>query len=101
MRYLKTNLLHMVQTGTDMLGNPVVELQVQEVSYKGRFTPWTAAGVELEGREVTQNQRRLLTNAPLAACLAAAGVQVGGEDYKILSVEDLHRWRLVYVGRWR
>ncbi len=101
MQYLPMQLLCSVLTGTDVLGNPVTELQAAPTRYKGRFTPWTAAEVELEGRAVTQNQRRLITNAPLSACRSASGVRVCGENYRILSVEELRRWRLLRVERWR
>ncbi|WP_302159624.1 hypothetical protein [uncultured Ruminococcus sp.] len=101
MQYLPIHLLCSVQTGTDVLGNPVTELQAEAAPYQGRLTPWAAEDVELEGRAVTQNQRRLITNAPLSACRSASGVRVCGENYRILSVEELRRWRLLRVERWR
>lgn len=102
MRYFAITLLQSVQTDTDVLGNPVMSLQPLPTAYRGRFTEWNAEEMQLVGREVTQAQRKILTDAPLEACKAAAAVRAGKEDYSIKTVKDLHgRWRLLYVERWR
>lgn len=103
MRYFAITLLQAVQTGEDMLGNPITALQPLTPNYRGRFTEWSAEEIELVGRDVTQAQRKILTDAPLEACKAAAAVRAGKEDYySIQTVKDLHgRWRLLYVERWR
>lgn len=102
MRYFAVHLLTETQTGTDVLGNPIQSLQVQETTYKGRFTEWTAEDIALSGREVTQTQRKILTDAPLDLCRQAAAVRAGDTDYPIIHVADLHgRWRLLYVKKER
>lgn len=102
MRYFAITLLQSVQTDTDVLGNPVMSLQPFPAAYRGRFTEWTAEEMQLVGRDVTQAQRKILTDAPLEACKNAAAVRAGKEDYQIQTVKDLHgRWRLLYVERWR
>lgn len=102
MRYFSITLLQSVQTDTDVLGNPIQSLQPISTDDRGRWTEWTAEEMQLVGREVTQAQRKILTDAPLEACKNAAAVRAGKEDYQIRTVKDLHgRWRLLYVERWR
>ncbi|MCI7258562.1 MAG: hypothetical protein MR466_03895 [Ruminococcus sp.] len=104
MHYFTVHLLKAIQTGTDILGNPITTLQEPCAActrYTGRFTEWTAEDVKLVGRDVTQTQRKLLTDAPLARCKEADVVRAGSEDYRITSVKDLHgRWRMLYLERW-
>lgn len=102
MRYFPMRLLAEIKADTDILGNPVMELEESDRCYRGRFTVWTADEVRLTGREVTQTQQKIVTDAPLAMCRRAAGVRTVPEDYRILSVSDLNgRWRLLTVERWR
>lgn len=102
MRYISIAFLTQKQTGTDVLGNPVMETETGAKWYRGRFTEWSAEETALEGRDLTKAARRLLTDAPLSVCRTADGVQTdGGENYRILSVKELERWRLLYVERWR
>lgn len=104
MHYFTVHLLKAIQTGTDILGNPITTLKepcAACTEYTGRFTEWTAEDAELVGRDVTQTQRKLLTDAPLARCKEADVVRAGSEDYQITSVKDLHgRWRMLYLERW-
>lgn len=102
MRYFPITLLQSVSTGVDVLGNPIQSLQSLSTDDRGRWTEWTAEEMQLLGRDVTQAQRKLLTDATLETCKAAAAVRAGKEDYQIQTVKDLHgRWRLLYVKRWR
>lgn len=102
MRYFPITLLQSIPTGTDVLGNPITSLQPLPTAYRGRFTEWTAEEMQLVGRDVTQAQRKILTDASLEICKNAAAVRAGKEDYQIQTVKDLHgRWRLLYVERWR
>ena len=102
MRYFPITLLQSVSTGVDVLGNPIQSLQPLSTDNRGRWTEWTAEEMQLLGRDVTQAQRKLLTDAPLEACKIAVAVRAGKEDYQIQTVKDLHgRWRLLYVKRWR
>lgn len=84
MHYFPIHLLKAIQTGTDILGNPITTLQEPCAAcngYTGRFTEWTAA--------------------PLARCKEADVVRAGSEDYRITSIKDLHgRWRMLYLERW-
>ena len=89
MHYFPIHLLKAIQTGTDILGNPITTLQEPCAAcngYTGRFTEWTAEDAELVGRDVTQTQRKLLTDAPLARCKEADVVRAGSEDYRITSM---------------
>ena len=102
MRYISIAFLTQKQTGTDVLGNPVTETETGAKWYRGRFTEWSAEETTLEGRDLTKAARRLLTEASLSVCRTADGVQTdGGENYHILAVKELERWRLLYVERWR
>ncbi|MDO4156262.1 MAG: hypothetical protein Q4D37_05730 [Oscillospiraceae bacterium] len=102
MRYFPIILLQSVFTDVDILGNPISSLQPLSAACLGRWTEWTAEEIQLVGRDVTQAQRKILTDAPLEACKNAAAVRAGKEDYQIRTVKDLHgRWRLLYVERWR
>lgn len=102
MRYFSVRLFQNTGTSTDILGNPVTSPEIFGCRYVGRFTEWTAEEKALEGREVTQTQRKMLTDAPLDDCKRADGVRAGAEDYRVKNVKDLHgRWRLLYLERWR
>lgn len=102
MRYLAVKLLYPSESGTDILGNPVVELSESEAEYRGRFTVWTAEEIALVGRDVTQAQRKLLTDAAITACRKASGIRIGEEDYAVKTVKDLNgRWRMLYIERCR
>ena len=86
MHYFTIHLLKAIQTGTDILGNPITTLKepcAACTEYTGRFTEWTAEDAELVGRDVTQTQRKLLTDAPLARCKEADVVRAGSEDYRL------------------
>lgn len=53
MHYFPIHLLKAIQTGTDILGNPITTLQEPCAAcngYTGRFTEWTAEDAELVGR---------------------------------------------------
>lgn len=102
MRYFDVQMLREVDIGQDMLGNKTSTLEASEKRYRGGFTVWTAEDVQLVGHDVTKTQRKMITDAPLDLCLAAAGVRTGRGDFQIVSVSDLNgRWRLLVVEKWR
>ncbi len=102
MRYFRVQMLRKVNNGQDVLGNPTGTLEASDEHYRGGFTVWTAEDVQILGRDVTKTQQKMITDAPLSVCLAAAGVRTERGDFRILSVSDLNgRWRLLVVEQWR
>lgn len=96
MRFKDIELYKLSKTSEDELGN---EINVPEliIKTKGRFTQWTKDDIELEGREVTTSQRRILTQASLLDCNLAKLVKVDDITYEAIKVIEYGRWRCIYV----
>lgn len=96
MRFKDIELYGLSNTGTDELGNEINEPKLI-LKTKGRFTQWTKDDVELEGREVTTSQRRILTMASLSDCSKTKTVKIDGINYEAVKVVEYGRWRCIYV----
>ena len=96
MRFKDIELYKLSKTSEDELGNEINEPKLI-IKTKGRFTQWTKDDVELEGREVTTSQRRILTMANLSDCSNAKIVKIDGIDYEVIKVVEYGRWRCIYV----
>lgn len=89
-------------TGEDALGNPTFSMSNLKVC-KARFTPWTNEEIQMESREVTQNERKLLLRLSFpdypSAC---SGIIVEGKDYEIMKEIDLSpRFVLLHVKKYK
>lgn len=102
MKWEDCALIGRKQTGEDELGNPL--FSVSDIkTCKARFTPWTNEEIQLEGREVTKNERKLLLRLSLhdypSTC---SGLIVESVDYEITKVIDLSpRFVLLHVKRYK
>lgn len=102
MRWEQCTLIGKIKTGEDLLHNPVYEEKAFE-SCMGRFTPWSNEEVQLEGREVTMNQRKLLLRLPFSCFPDCEKVGIGGVTYEITpkTVDLTSRFTLLYVKAYK
>lgn len=102
MRFVNFDLVTPQKTGKkDKLGNDITKNVVKRVA-KGRFTEWSAADVSLYGRDLTSSARKLLTNqVSKDEAKQASHVAIDGSRYKVESVKDLGRWRLLVIKGYR
>lgn len=85
----------------DALGNPVYD-DVEIGTHPTLITQWTSEEVALLDRDVTQNQRKLLTHAPKEVLNSTSMVEVDGITYtNILLKSDFVRWRLCHVKEYK
>lgn len=97
MRFKPIKLFAMQETGRDELNNPIKE-PVLIGLYKGAITQWSTEEIALLDREITQTQRKLLTDAPKNVLKQAETVEVDEETYTIVDMKsDFIRWRLAHV----
>lgn len=76
----------------DELGNPAQE-QTEIWSGQGRFTPWTLAEIEVNGREVTETEQRYIIPVSYATAKATERFTVNGVTFDITSITDMSpRW---------
>jgi hypothetical protein len=101
MRFYPLFLYANQQIGSDQLNNPIYERVLIRESI-GRFSSWSDKEVALDAREVTVNNRKILTRASKAVISEADKVKINGLYYSIKDVtgDDFDRWRLVIVNRY-
>lgn len=101
MRFQPLYLFANQATGSDILGNPINELVMIGES-EGRFSNWTAEQIALDNREVTMNNRKIITRESKANLLLAEKIQFDGKYHSITSIrgEDTDRWRILVVNRY-
>lgn len=89
------------ETGKDSLRNPIFELVQFGEQYEGRFSPWTSEEIALDTRNVTVNNRKIVTRAKKSDILLADKVKFEGLYHSITDVkgDDYGRWRLIVVER--
>ncbi|TLQ07565.1 hypothetical protein FEZ48_06175 [Marinilactibacillus psychrotolerans] len=89
------------QTGEDALDNPITELVVVGES-EGIFSTWTDKEVALDKRNVTVNNRKILTRAKKLDIAQSSKVLFEGLYHTITEVKgnDYDRWRLIIVNRY-
>lgn len=101
MKWEDCKLIGQKKTGEDALGNVLYE-SVEIQSCKARFTPWTNEEIQLEGREVTRNERKLLLRLPFSDFPECVAVSVNGEKYEITKAVDLSpRFVLLHVKKYK
>lgn len=90
-----------VKVGEDALHNPIFE-DVKIGSFPTTLTQWTTEEIALLDRAVTQNQRKLLTHAPIDVLKRASHVVVDDVKYTNIMVKsDFTRWRLCHVKEYK
>lgn len=92
------------QTGSDSLGNPINEL-VELVEFgesEGRFSAWTAEEIALDNRDITVNNRKIITRASAAVLKTVDKVKFEGKYHSITEIkgDDYTRWRILVVNRY-
>ena len=87
--------------GSDPLGNPINELVVIG-EYEGRFSSWSSEEIALDNRNITMNNRKIITTALKSDLTRANKIQFDGLYHTITEIrgEDYDRWRLVVVNRY-
>ena len=86
---------------TDALGNPINNLEKFWQS-DGRFSNWTAQEIALDNRNVTVNNRKIVTRASKSYLEQADKVKFEGRYYSVKEVKgsDYDRWRVLIVDRY-
>ncbi|MDE5754839.1 MAG: hypothetical protein K2H89_09925 [Oscillospiraceae bacterium] len=102
MRYIEIKLLEEIETGRDMLGNPIKELHEICRAYSARISGISATETALDGRDVTESCPELLTDVPLHLLRKAAGIRIHAQDFRITSIYEKIRgdFSLVQLERW-
>lgn len=99
MIFQKMELCEHLITGQDELNNPLYEL-ASFLKTEGRFSNWSEKEIALDTRNITQNQRKIITSASLADCEKAVSVLFDGKYYTIHERTDVGRWRILVVDHY-
>jgi len=101
MNFKPLNLLKEQETGRDPLGNPITEL-VQFAETEGRFSAWRKEEIALDVRNVTVNNRKIMTPASKELLEQADRVKFEGLYHDITDIigDDTTRWRILVVNRY-
>ena len=101
MRFLPLFFYGNQQTGSDQLNNPIYENVLIGESL-GRFSSWTAKEVALDNRDVTVNNRKIITKAKKETLLQVNQVELDGLYYSVKDIigDDYSRWRILVVNRY-
>ncbi|MGR6115028.1 hypothetical protein ACTHHL_00365 [Aeribacillus composti] len=89
------------EVGRDALGNSIYEL-VQFAESEGRFSSWTSEEIALDVRNVTVNNRKILTRATKEQLQQADKIQFEGLFHSISEIigDETTRWRILVVNRY-
>lgn len=89
-------------TEPDKLGNEVTVGYSLLVESYIRFSPWAKDDVELEGREVTENQQRYLIPVDYTLIYDATHIEIDGHIVEITSLTDnTPRWTVAQIRKWK
>lgn len=92
MRYFSAKLLKKVDTGeVDALNNSIYSLEETKVN-NCRTTEWTAEDVNIYGRDVTANARKVIVKPYGGAIDDVSQIDIQGKVYDVEKVVDLGRW---------
>lgn len=98
MKWEKCILIASKITGQDKLHNDIKEnIEVQTVY--GRFTPFNETDLNMEGRAVTKNSRKVVIRKPLLAVKPCEKVKIGGLPYDIKEKTAAGRFSFFYIER--
>lgn len=101
MRFQPLFLYENKETGKDQLGNSINEL-IQIGESVGRFSSWTSEEISLDRRDVTVNNRKIITRASKVDLLRADKIQFDDKYHSITEIkgDDTSRWRILVVSRY-
>lgn len=100
MMYLRLYPVIKKQNGVDELRNKVYEDEISETFYPCRITNWTRDDIEIFGRDVTKNSRKMLCNGfDINFAKKLEKVKIEDEIYKVTEVKDIGRWIFFIIER--
>lgn len=88
------------KNGEDELGNALME---QELLVKtiGRVAKWTSDEVMADGRGLTKQSCKLITDATVGDLEQATHVEIKGKQYELGELlNGSHRWRIIVVEKY-
>ena len=98
MKWEMCTLINSVITGYDELGNEIREDAEVQTAFC-RFTPFNETDLNLEGRAVTKNSRKVLVRQPLSGIHPCEKIEIDGLQYRISEKSAAGRFSLFYVER--
>lgn len=100
MMYLRLYPVMKKQNGVDELRNKVYEDEIGEKFYPCRITNWTRDDIEILGRDVTKNSRKMFCNGfDINFAKKLEKVKIEDEIYKVIEVKDIGRWIFFIIER--
>lgn len=100
MMYLRLYPVTKKQNGVDELRNKVYEDEISETFYPCRITSWTRDDIEILGRDVTKNSRKMFCNGfDINFAKKLEKVKIENEIYKVIEVKDIGRWIFFIIER--
>lgn len=96
MKWEKCSLIAAVSVGTDELGNEIKQDETVKITY-GRFTPWNTTDLNMEGRTVSKNSRKVLVRCAFSDFPDCEKIEMDGMVYQITEATDLNRFTLLYA----
>lgn len=101
MRFFTLLLYANQQIGSDPLNNPINDL-VKIGETVGRFSSWTSEEVALDKRDLTVNNRKIITREFKSIIEQADKIKFDGLYYSVKEIkgDDYSRWRIVVVNRY-
>ena len=100
MMYLRLYPIFKIQNGQDELKNKMYEDKVSENYYPCRITNWTRDDIEIFGRDVTKNSRKMFcTGFDIRFAKSLEKVKIEDEVYKVIEVKDIGRWIFFIIER--
>lgn len=90
------------KVSTDPLGNPINAMVEIAGDHEGRFSTWTAEEITLDRRELTVNNRKILTKTLKSVLIQADKIKFEGLYHSITEIkgDDDGRWRILVVNRY-
>mgnify|MGYP001570495398 FL=1 len=101
MRFQPLSLYKNESLETDALGNPINTIE-KFWQADGIFSNWTVQEIALDNRNVSINNRKILTRASKSYLEQSDKVKFEGRYYSVKEVQgsDYDRWRILIVDRY-
>lgn len=101
MRFHPLFLFENREIGKDELNNPISELVLIGIS-SGRFSTWSEKEIAFDLRNITVNNRKILTRAKASDLQRADKIRFDGLYHSITEIRgsEFDRWRIVIVHRY-
>lgn len=99
MRWEDVKIYKVSKDKKDRLGNTLpYTLDKEARRIKARLTQWTSEDIELYGRDLTSNTRKMLT--PARCITQDMVVDIAGTKYQIERIEYLQRFTFLIIKEW-